>query len=188
MNQKKIGCFLQELRKEKGMTQEQVAEKFNVSNRTVSRWETGSNMPDISLLVELAEYYNVDIREIIDGEKRSEKMNEEVKEVVSKVADYAEIQKKILLSRMRIINIIGLATGIISMLLPVKDEFWQMLKDCMAGFTVGTVICTLLYTTGVLAKIREYKKARKSFAIIACVAFALVVVGLVMVALSTYTK
>ena len=47
MDQIKIGKFLAELRKEKGMTQEQLAEKFYVARRTVSRWETGSNMPDI---------------------------------------------------------------------------------------------------------------------------------------------
>ena len=57
MDQKEIGRFLKELRKEKGFTQEQIAEKLNVSGRTVSRWETGNNIPDISLLVEIAELY-----------------------------------------------------------------------------------------------------------------------------------
>ena len=47
MNQIKIGEFLKELRKEKGLTQEQLAEQFNVSRRSVSRWETGNNMPDL---------------------------------------------------------------------------------------------------------------------------------------------
>lgn len=47
MNQAKIGKFLAELRKENGMTQEQLAEKLNVARRTISRWETGNNMPDI---------------------------------------------------------------------------------------------------------------------------------------------
>ena len=46
MNQEKIGGFLKELRKQKGLTQQQIAEKFNVSNRTISRWENGNNMPD----------------------------------------------------------------------------------------------------------------------------------------------
>ena len=50
MDQIKIGIFLKELRKEKKLTQEQLAEKLNVSGRTVSRWETGSNMPDIGML------------------------------------------------------------------------------------------------------------------------------------------
>ncbi|MBR3514947.1 MAG: helix-turn-helix transcriptional regulator, partial [Lachnospiraceae bacterium] len=47
MDQIKIGTFLKTLRKEKNLTQEQLAEKLGVSNRTVSRWETGTNMPDI---------------------------------------------------------------------------------------------------------------------------------------------
>ena len=55
MDTKKIGAFLKQCRKENNLTQEQLAEKFGVSARTVSRWETGSNMPDLSILVELAD-------------------------------------------------------------------------------------------------------------------------------------
>lgn len=66
MNQQKTGRFLKEIRQEKGITQEQAAEKFGVAGRTVSRWETGSNMPDLSMLVEIAVFYNVDVSEIID--------------------------------------------------------------------------------------------------------------------------
>lgn len=49
MDQKKIGAFMKELRKEKGITQEALAEILYVSGRTVSRWETGSNMPDLDI-------------------------------------------------------------------------------------------------------------------------------------------
>ena len=55
MDQQKIGEFLKALRKEKNLTQEELADKMNVSRRTVSRWETGSNLPDLSILVELAD-------------------------------------------------------------------------------------------------------------------------------------
>lgn len=75
MNQQKIGTFLKELRNEKNLTQEQLAEKLGVSRRTVSRWETGSNMPDLDLLIEMADHYEVDLRELLDGERKSEKMN-----------------------------------------------------------------------------------------------------------------
>lgn len=80
MNQQKIAGFLKELRKEKGLTQGQAAEHFGVAGRTVSRWETGSNMPDLSMLVEIATFYDVEVREILDGERKSEKMNTEMKE------------------------------------------------------------------------------------------------------------
>ena len=92
MNQVKIGEFLRELRKEKGLTQEQLAEQFNISRRSVSRWETGSNMPDVGLLIEIADFFDVDIREIIDGERKSENMDKE-KETLKKVAEYADFEK-----------------------------------------------------------------------------------------------
>lgn len=53
-----MGSFLKELRKEKDMTQEQLAEYLNVSGRTISRWETCSNMPDIDILIHLSAYYS----------------------------------------------------------------------------------------------------------------------------------
>ena len=54
MNQKKIGLLLKELRKERNLTQEQLAEHFNISSRSVSRWETGNNLPDLDILIELS--------------------------------------------------------------------------------------------------------------------------------------
>ena len=94
MDQIKIGAFLRQLRKEKELTQEQLAEKLNVSNRTISRWETGSNMPDLSLLVELADFYDVSIPEIIHGERKSETMNQEIKDAAAAMAEYSRNEVK----------------------------------------------------------------------------------------------
>ena len=70
VDQVKIGNFLKKLRKEKGITQEQLAEILNVSGRTVSRWETGNNMPDISIgkLFDIIIMHDV-IEHIADKEK-----------------------------------------------------------------------------------------------------------------------
>lgn len=94
MNTKKIGEFLKVLRKEKGLTQEQLAEILGVSGRTVSRWETGMNMPDLSILIQIAEFYGVDIKEILDGERKGENMDKELKETLFKVADYSKLEKQ----------------------------------------------------------------------------------------------
>ena len=72
----KVGSFLQELRRQSNVTQEQLAERMGVARRTVSRWETGRNMPDLDILVELADFYEVDLREILNGERKGEHMNE----------------------------------------------------------------------------------------------------------------
>ncbi len=92
IDQTKIGFFLRELRKEKGKTQEEIAELFGVSSRSVSRWENGNTMPDLGILVELSEYYGTDISEIIHGERKSEKMENE-KETLLMIADYSKKQK-----------------------------------------------------------------------------------------------
>lgn len=107
IDQIKIGGFLKELRKEKELTQEQLAEKFGVSSRSVSRWENGNTMPELGILVELADFYEIDIREIIDGERKSEIMKKEEKETLRKVADYAETEKKLVVKRRCIVTFVG---------------------------------------------------------------------------------
>lgn len=69
MDQKKVGAFLSQLRREKGLSQKELAEKIGVTDKTVSRWETGSYMPDIDTLAVLSEFYNVLINELISGER-----------------------------------------------------------------------------------------------------------------------
>ena len=100
MNQQRMGEFLRQLRKEKGLTQEELAEKFYTSSRTVSRWETGKIMPDLNTLIDLADFYDVDIREIIDGERKENNMDHETKETLQKVAEYAEVENKRLNERL----------------------------------------------------------------------------------------
>lgn len=94
MDTKKIGMFLKELRKEKGLSQEQLSEILLVSGRTISRWETGTNMPDLSILLQMSEFYDVELKEILDGERKGEIMDKELKETLSKVADYNKLEKK----------------------------------------------------------------------------------------------
>lgn len=94
MDQKKIGSLLKELRTQKGLTQEQLAEKLNVTNRTVSRWENGNNMPDLSIIVELADFYDINIRDLLNGERKSETMDKDLKETLDIVAEYSAAEKK----------------------------------------------------------------------------------------------
>jgi len=117
IDQIKIGRFLKELRKEKELTQEQLAEKFGVSSRSVSRWENGNTMPELGILVELADYYEVDIKEIIDGERKSEIMEKEEKETLRKVADYAKVEKKLVVKRKCIVTFVGTLTFALSIMI-----------------------------------------------------------------------
>lgn len=72
MDTKKIGMFLKELRKQNNMTQEQLGERLGVTNKTVSRWETGNYMPPIECLKLLSDIYVISINEIISGKRLDE--------------------------------------------------------------------------------------------------------------------
>lgn len=159
MNQKRIGSFLKELRKEKGLTQEQTAEKLNVSGRTISRWETGNNMPDISLLTEIAELYEVSIPEIISGERKSENMNEEVKETAEVMATYANSEKETIIKNIRNESIIGTIAIVILAVL----EFAGIKSSELVGYislycealVSVTVLMIFLHSTGLLYKFKH---------------------------------
>ena len=69
MDQRKIGKFIAALRKEKGLTQEQLGETLGVTNKTISRWENGNYMPDVEMLLLLSEKFGVSINELISGER-----------------------------------------------------------------------------------------------------------------------
>ena len=69
MDQKKVGDFLAQLRKEKGLSQKELAQIVGVTDKTVSRWETGSYMPDVDTFAVLSDYYGVLINEMISGER-----------------------------------------------------------------------------------------------------------------------
>lgn len=69
MNQEKIGKFIAVCRKEKGLTQLQLAEKLNITNRAVSKWETGKSCPDVSLMLELCNILGITVNELLSGER-----------------------------------------------------------------------------------------------------------------------
>lgn len=161
MNQEKIGKFLKELRKQKGLTQEQLAEKFNVSNRTISRWENGNNMPDLDILIEISDYYEIDIREILNGERKSENMDKEMKEVVLQAVDYTNTEAERYNKRVRICN--GTALLLVLAYTLIKDTSLydnstvMIGLDIVQGFAVGMLLVGLLYSSRYGAKIRAFK-------------------------------
>ena len=140
MDQKKVGLYLKALRKEKNITQEALAETLNVSGRTVSRWETGNNMPDISLLVELAEFYQVSIPEIINGERKSETMDQ-ARDTAVKMAEYSKntlmVEKKKIISSALMIAGVFIITSALAVF--PNDSSWGSIYAIIGGIilTIG---------------------------------------------------
>ena len=157
----KTGRFLQELRKEKGLTQEQFAEQMGVARRTVSRWETGSNMPDMDILIDLSDLYEVDLREILSGERKSEHMDQELKETVLQVADYSNEEKARIMRRMHWLFIAGLVGFVVFLVITLlgldSTAPYEGIGSFGLGIAFGMVILGAIYTSRSIVKIRELK-------------------------------
>ena len=100
MNQIKTGQFIAQVRKEKNMTQAQLAEKLFISNKTVSKWETGKGMPEVSLMLPLCEALGINVNELLTGEKIPQKNYIEKAEenMMNLMMEREESRKKIILS------------------------------------------------------------------------------------------
>ena len=95
MDTVKIGKFLNELRKEKGFTQEQLGEKVGVTNKTVSRWENGNYMPPVECLTLLSDIYGVSINEILSGQRlEAEKYADAAEDNLKSALELSEAQYK----------------------------------------------------------------------------------------------
>ena len=95
MNQQKIGDFIKRKRKEKGLTQTELAEKLGITNQAISKWERGKNCPDISLLKDLCKILNIDINELLSGKELDKVSKEDSEDIlVETVRTYTNIEKK----------------------------------------------------------------------------------------------
>lgn len=162
MNQQKIGAFLKELRKQKGLTQEQIAEKFHVSNRTVSRWENGNNMPDLDVLIEISDYYEVGLRELLDGERKSEEMNREMEETILKAVDYTNTETEQYTKRVHLLLLAGAIFWFVSSLInhtALNDyTVFRTISAFVEGAAIGMMICGIIFTSRYGWRIKAFKQ------------------------------
>ena len=154
-------------------------EEFGVSSRSISRWENGNTMPDISIIIELADFYDVDIREIIHGERKSENMDKELKDTLVTVADYTNNENgKIMQSAVNMAIITSVIFGIIT---PVIFYCYISLDNLLLNMAAIGTSFGVLY--GGLSVLRLFdmnekisKKSHKVLGIIiVCVALFLMI-------------
>lgn len=114
MDQKKIGTFIADMRKEKGLTQAQLAEKLNVSSKTVSRWETGRNMPDYAVLESLTDELGITVNDLIRGERimKEEIIHEYDHNLVEVLKEYKRL-KRAKNTILILLLILALVTGVV---------------------------------------------------------------------------
>ena len=151
MDLDKIGKFIALNRKNKGLTQEQLAEKLGVTNKTVSRWETGKYMPDLSLLKPLSEELGITLNELLSGEKIEEqKIVENMEKNIINTIDYSNKKvenehKKISI----ILMILGAIISISALTIFDKESSW-----CSIYSIIGIIILVM----GLVREIKKFKK------------------------------
>ena len=158
MNQEKIGKFILENRKRKKLTQAELAEKLGVTDRTLSNWENGKNMPDLSLFKPLCDILGITINELMSGEKISNKeYNEKLEENIINTIDYID-KKNIRNNDLK--SIFWLTTGIIGMFLS------QLVFSDVELQNYLNIVCMILIIYSLKQLCLKYIFVRKILAVI----------------------
>lgn len=132
----KFGSLLKELRKEHGLTQEQLAEKLGVTNRTISRWETGTNVPDLDILIDLSEFYQIDVKELLNGERKTAEIKMDDTQIIRQFAEYSAMKEAHLMRRVFSTVVSGVAA--------VGSLFYTTLRFFQDVTNSGIVLLSLV--------------------------------------------
>ena len=138
MDQAKIGRFIAECRRGVGLTQMQLAEKLNITDRAVSKWETGRAMPDSSIMIELCQILKISVNDLLSGETISmDNYNKELENHLLEVVKQKEASDKRLLQAEILIGIFAVLPIVASVIvvLTLSLEEW-------VGLTV--ILCSLI--------------------------------------------
>ncbi len=148
MDQEKIGKFIAELRKEKNITQEQLAEKLGVTSKSISRWENGRTMPDYTLLKDLCNELDININELLSGEKIKENdyVNKSEENLI-KLRKQIDKRKKFLTIIsyifMTIIIIAFILNIVLNRILP-DDRHWNIIRYTFLYSGITLVIVSII--------------------------------------------
>ena len=131
MNQIKIGRFIAECRKKNNLTQMQLAERLGITDRAISKWETGRSMPDSSIMLELCDILCISVNELLSGEKiNMENNNQKNEQLLLDMAKELEKKNKTVWSSMwaiLIISMTALIAGIFVARFFIPEGVWQLI-------------------------------------------------------------
>ena len=144
MNQIKIGRFIAECRKKANLTQMQLAEKLDITDKAVSKWERGITMPDTSIMLELCEILGISVNELLSGEKiNMENINQKNEQLLLEITNELEKKNKTIWNAMwtiMAVSIIGLIGGLAIVAFFVPEGPW-MLVAILALCVVFLIPC-----------------------------------------------
>ena len=123
--------------------------------------ETGSNLPDLDLLIEMADFYQVDLRELLNGERKSEQMDQEMKDTVLQVAEYSNEDKRRITKTVLVYLMTGIAALIVSTVLKfveIGEGFWLgFLDGACTGLMFWSLLMGILFASDSLTQVKAFK-------------------------------
>ncbi len=138
MDQQKIGRFIAQMRKEKSLTQRELADTLCISDKTVSKWENGKGMPEVSLMMPLCEALDITANELLSGERLSQDdyIRKAEENIMTLIKEREESKKKIILSVIvAVITIIG-GTALVTVSGVFEMELWARILLIAIGLIV----------------------------------------------------
>ena len=156
MDAKITGCFIAQLRKELGLTQKELAEKLEVTDKAISRWETGKGLPDTSLLKPLAEIFGVSVGELLSGKRMDDsQIKSQADHIILESLSYEESQEK----WKGILRYVfwGILVALGGMFFSMVVARFATSKDAAVSLGIGMYLCIVTITcTGiVLLRIKD---------------------------------
>lgn len=181
MDPKKFGAFVALCRKEKNMTQLELAQELKITDKAVSRWERGKGFPDISLLVPLAEALDITVLELMNSEKREKRMEdfseENIKDMVIHVAAIEEKNQR----DDRLITWIPVPVALITAFLTRFTGHGSLLAGLLlGGLTALAVVGLVLFVLD-----RKDNTSRKAYGILMLLGTGVTLVFLYLMGIST---
>lgn len=150
MDTQKIGKFLKSLRTQHNMTQEQLGEKLGVTNKTVSRWETGNYLPSIDCLKILSELYQISINEILSGEiLEADEFRDAAEENITIALKQREKEDKRFENIMTVLVLVTSAIGC-ALLFLMPDNFDSKIKE-LAVILMTVALVAIANTLNIVA-------------------------------------
>ena len=129
MDNEKFGNFIKSLRKEKKLTQKELGEKLNITDKAISKWERGLSFPDIAMLNSLASFFEIDVSELLNGEKGIKKEVDIEKVIEETIENYKNLAEKRQIKIKKIKKIIGIISIIILILsLLIQGAYLYVLR------------------------------------------------------------
>lgn len=154
MNQITTGKFIAKKRKEKNLTQEQLAERLGVSNKTISKWETGKCMPDYAVINSLCEELKISVSELMDGEEADDKSvrTYDDGQILDLLRRTQKLEKQKVIMTGVILIVMGIALQALSHTFGGSD-----IKDFFSGLLMGLSVAEMLAGVYFVAKVSKRK-------------------------------